>query len=611
MSLNYEQLGLKCGIEIHQQLEGKKLFCSCPTLIREDAAHFTILRQIRAAAGESGTVDVAALQEMKKGRSFTYNGHQDSTCLVELDESPPELLNGEAFLTALQVGKLLNGKFVDRVQVMRKTVVDGSNTTGFQRTALIARDGKIESSLGAIGIPTIILEEDSCRILSENPTEVAYTLDRLGIPLMEIGTTPDIKTPEHCKEVAEKIGLLIRSTGKAKRGLGTIRQDVNVSIKGGNRVEIKGAQDLKTLPLLVEMEALRQNSLLEIADELSKRRAKKETPTIVDLTTHLKNSGAKIIKKTVENGGSVLGIRLTGFARLVGKELQPKRRLGTEFSDRAKVVAGVGGIIHSDEDLSKYGLESREAEQIRHHLGCLDDDAFVLVADAKERAERALGGVILRANEALDGVPCEVRKANPDCTTSYLRPMPGAARMYPETDVQPVEITREVLEDVELPELIEDKMKRYEKMGLGKDLAELAARSEQAGLFDKFTASFLELKPAYIAEVILTSAKTIKRNHNIDISPTEDDYRALFAALAGGQITKESVLDVLKENIPVAEAIHKHHVISDTELRAGLKKIVQENPGVPFNTLIGIAMKHYRGKAPGEKINQFLKALAA
>jgi len=609
--MNYEQLGLKCGIEIHQQLEGKKLYCGCPTVIRDDTPHFTIARQFRAAAGEAGQVDLAALQEVKKGRQFTYHGYQDTTCLVELDESPPEFVNGDAFITALQVSKMLGAKPVDNVRVMRKTIVDGSNVSGFQRTALIAQHGRIDSSLGPIVIQTVILEEDACRNLSESPTEVNYGLDRLGIPLLEINTTPGIKSPEHCKEVAEKIGLLVRSTGKAKRGLGTIRQDVNVSIAGGNRVEIKGAQELRALPKLVENEAMRQKNLLEIREELQKRGAKKIIAEIRDVTPAVRNAGSKFIKKTLEANGVILGIKLPGFARLVGREVQPNRRLGTELSDRAKIVAGVGGIIHSDEDFSTYGIEQREIDFVKHELGCLDNDAFVLVADQKTRAERALQAVAERANEALEGVPCEVRKANPDDTTSYLRPMPGAARMYPETDVPPVSVIRQMLDAIELPELIEDKAKRYVQMGMGKDLAELAARSEKAGMIDYFATQLLEIKPAYIAELIMTAAKTIKRNHNIDINPTEQDFRALFGALAGGQITKESVLDVLKENKPVAEAIHDYHVISDTELRSALKKIVQENPGVQFNALIGIAMRQLRGKAPGEKITQFLKALAS
>jgi glutamyl-tRNA(Gln) amidotransferase subunit E len=610
VALNYEQLGLKCGIEIHQQLEGKKLFCSCPTALREDEPHFTAIRNLRASAGEAGQVDVAALQEMKKGRRYVYHGYQDTTCLVELDESPPEKLNPEAFDTALQVSKLLKAKIVDCMQFMRKTVVDGSNTSGFQRTALVSRNGVIESSLGPIGIPTICLEEDSCRPVSENAKEVVWALDRLGIPLMEIGTTPDIKTPEQCKEVCEKIGLILRSTGKAKRGIGTIRQDVNVSIKGGNRIEVKGVQDLKSIPQIIENEVIRQKSLIEIKEELGKRRVKKFEANIKDITEDIKNSGSKVIKKAIESGGVILGIMLPGFARLVGKEVQPGRRLGTEFSDRAKVIAGVGGIFHSDE-LPNYGITDREVELLKHELGCLENDAFVIVADTKERSEKALKAVADRANEAIDGVPCEVRGETKDGNTVYQRPMPGAARMYPETDVPMTRITRQIVDSVKLPELIEDKMKRFEKMGIGKDLAELTARSEKADLFDKFVTDYLELKPAYIAEVLMTSAKTIKRNFNVDISPSEQDFLELFAALASGQISKESVLEILKENKPVCETLPKYQNMSDNELRAELKKIILENKGMPYNALIGAAMKKLRGKASGEKIAQFLKALSS
>ncbi len=608
--INYEQLGLKCGIEIHQQLEGKKLFCKCPTIIREDKPHFTAIRNLRAAAGEAGQIDIAAMQEMKKGRQYVYHGYQDTTCLVELDESPPEKINPDAFRTALQVSKLLKANIVDCAQFMRKTVVDGSNTSGFQRTALIARNGILESSLGPINIPTICLEEDSCRPITESTTEVVWSLDRLGIPLMEIGTSPDIKTPEQCREVCEKIGLLLRSTGNAKRGIGTIRQDVNVSIKGGNRIEVKGVQDLKSIPLIIEREVIRQKSLIDIKEELEKRRAKKFEGEIKDVSDVIKNSGSKVIRKAIETNGMILGIMLPKFARLVGKEIQPGRRLGTEFSDRAKVIAGVGGIFHSDE-LPNYGITDREVEFVRQSLGCLDDDAFVIVADSAERAKRALQAVIERANEAIIGVPCEVRGANPDNNTTYQRPMPGAARMYPETDIPMTKITKEIINAIKMPELIEDKIKRFEKMGIGKDLAELTAKSEKSDLFDKYVTDFLELKPAYIAEVLMTSAKTIKRNYNIDISPSEQDFLELFAALASGQISKESVLEILKENKPVCEVLPKYKNISDTELRSVLKKIILENKGMPYNALIGIAMKNLRGKAPGEKIAQFLKALSS
>ena len=255
--MDYQKIGLKCGIEIHQQLEGKKLFCNCPTLLRDDKPDFELKRKLRASAGESGKIDIAARQEQIRNKTFVYQGYSDTTCLVETDSEPPHALNQNSLYTTLQLSKLVNANVSPVVQVMRKTVVDGSNTSGFQRTALIARNGEVETSEGIVRIDNISLEEDACKIVSETETEKIYKLDRLGIPLIEIGTAPDIKTPEQAQETAKKLGMLLRSLPNVKRGLGTIRQDVNVSIKGGNRIEAKGAQDLRMIPTLVNLEIKR------------------------------------------------------------------------------------------------------------------------------------------------------------------------------------------------------------------------------------------------------------------------------------------------------------------------------------------------------------------
>ncbi len=328
MILDWKALGLKCGIEIHQQLEGKKLFCSCPTTIRDDPSHFTVHRKLRAVAGEAGEVDVAAAQEMQKGKTFTYEGFEDTTCLVELDEEPPHDVNDDALITALQTSLVLKATPVDQLHLMRKTVVDGSNTSGFQRTGLIARNGTLTTEHGTVTIPTISLEEDASRIIKNSPTNTLYRLDRLGIPLIEIGTGPEIKDPDQCKEVAEALGMILRSTGRVKRGLGTIRQDVNVSIAGGVRVEIKGAQDLKLLPTLVAYEVLRQKTLLELKDELVKRKASVSSK-IENVTHILAAVDSAVIKSALSAQGVVLGITLPGFHGLIGKEVQPGRRLGT------------------------------------------------------------------------------------------------------------------------------------------------------------------------------------------------------------------------------------------------------------------------------------------
>jgi len=274
--INYEQLGFKCGLEIHQQLEGKKLFCNCLTLNSDKEPDIKVERKLRAVAGETGEIDVAAQHEMSKNRKFIYESNSEGTCLVEYDEEPPHLLNSEALETALKIALLLNAKIVDEIQVMRKTVIDGSNVSGFQRTALIAMDGNLESSLGKITIPTICIEEEAAQKLEEGKGFVRYRLDRLGIPLIEIATGTEIKNPEHAKEVASHIGMVLRSVEGIKRGLGTIRQDVNISIKEGARTEVKGFQDLRSIPKVIEYEVKRQLDAIKQGKKLSKEVRKAE-----------------------------------------------------------------------------------------------------------------------------------------------------------------------------------------------------------------------------------------------------------------------------------------------------------------------------------------------
>ena len=596
---------LKCGLEIHQQLEGRKLFMATPTLMRDDPPQGIVRRRLRALAGEMGEIDIAALAEMRKERTFVYE-YYDTNSLVELDEAPPVRMSQDALSATLQFAKMVAGRPVDQVNVMRKTVVDGSNTSGFQRTALIARNGMLKLAWGEVTIPTICLEEDAARQISQDAESVTYRLDRLGIPLIEIATGPDMHAPEQVIETAETIGMLLRSTGRAKRGLGTIRQDVNVSIRGGRRVEIKGAQDLKLIPELVKNEALRQHGLLAIAAQL---KGKPIAVTLfTDLTSVCEGVASPVIANALKAKAAVIGVRLPGAAGLLGTELLPNRRYGTELSDHARVHAGVKGIIHSDEKMEKYGLDQARVDEIRKRLACEERDAFVLVAAPKQQAEKALSAVIERHNTAFDGVPSEVRGPNADATTTYQRPMPGAARMYPETDIPTEPISKALWEEIKVPERIDQRAARYVKMGLAKDLADLAARSESFASFEQFARQFAMLSPAYIAETYFTSARTITRSFSIDISPTDADFEMLFAAVSSGQLAKEAVLDVLKENKPVTEILGRFRPLNDVEVDAVLEKIIAANPGKSYNAMIGFAMKELRGKVPGNKVAERLKA---
>jgi len=602
--MNYKELGLKCGLEIHQQLEGKKLFCSCPTIIRDDEADFVIQRKLRASAGEDGKVDIAAQQEQLKGKTFSYQGY-DTTCLVETDCEPPHQVNSEALVAALRLCKIVDAEVFPVLQVMRKTIIDGSNTSGFQRTALLAKDGKIQTSSGVVRITNISIEEDSCKIISESAEEKIYSLDRLGIPLIEIGTAPDIISPEQCQEAAKKIGMLLRSLPNVKRGLGTIRQDVNVSIKGGTRIEIKGAQDLRQLPLLVELEVKRQEELLKIRDELKKV----TLPAFhtVEVSSLFVHSAANVIKNTLDKKGVILAIKLPGFAGYIGREVQPGRRLGTEFSDWAKVRAAVGGIFHSDE-LPRYGITENEVASVKQKLGCKAGDAFVMVADMEKKARLALEAVHDRAQQVLKGVPAEVRKANADGTTTYLRPIPGAARMYPETDVP---LIKPDLSQIELPELLEEKMQRFHtSLGLSKDLAEFAAKSEKVELFEELVESYPTIKPAFIAETLISTPLDIKRQFHHDPEKlTEQDFRDVFKYLKEGKIHKDIVLDVLIDMITDKFDLKRYASLGTEDIHKELLKIVSENKGAPFSALMGLAMKRLAGKASGQFISEQLRKI--
>ncbi len=603
-----ENVELKIGVEVHQQLEGKKLFCDCSTLLRDDAPQYVIKRKLRAVVGETGEVDVAAAHEMAKGQTYAYEGYNDSTCLIELDEAPPRGMNADALRKVLQFLKLTKAKLVDEVQVMRKTVVNGSNTSGFQRTALVGYDGVVDVGGEKVRIATVCLEEDACRDVHRTHEEVTYRLDRLGIPLMEIATEPDIRSPEQCERVLEHIGLMLRSIPGVKRGLGTIRQDVNVSTKGAPRIEIKGAQDLRMVPTLVRNEVQRQQNLLKIKQELMARIKTKVELVSVDVTNELKSSSSKVIQDALKKGGRVIGLRLPQFHGLIGKETQPGKRFGTELSERAKIAAGVQGLFHSDE-LPAYGITEEEKKCVAKALQCSSDDGFVLIAAEKERAVKGIDAVKVRVEQAFVGVPKEVRKANMDGTTSFLRPMPGAARMYPETDVLPVRVKD--FDKVLAPKLITERAAELERVHkLGKDLAAKIVRSPYLDVFEELVSSSLA-KPAFIAETLVSFGPELSRNYGVDSEKvTESDLQTVLTAFGEGRIAKESIVPLLVD-VAGGKGLHvdKYALLSDDDVKMVLKDLLVKKKGLPVNALIGEAMKVLKGKADGQKVVELLKKL--
>ncbi|MBI5227373.1 Glu-tRNA(Gln) amidotransferase subunit GatE [Candidatus Micrarchaeota archaeon] len=531
---------MKIGIEIHSRLLSDKLFCNCPSTLTEDQSpEIKIERMLHPVLSELGESDRTGIAEFKKGKTFEYWAYRNCNCLVETDEEPPHPLNSDALKIVLQIAMQLNATPVDEVQIMRKMVIDGSNTSGFQRTSLIALNGHIESSKGTINIPMIALEEESSGIVSSSENRAVYRLDRLGIPLVEISTSPDIKDGAHLVEVAEKIGLILRATGKVARGLGTIRQDVNVSTEGGSRVEIKGAQDLKMLPPLVDIEVKRQLELVKILVELRERKALPIKSEVVDVTKILHSANSPLIINGLKAGAVVLAQKLPLHKGILGREIAPGKRYGTELSDYAK-RAGVKGLIHSDENLDKYSFSETEITQLRSILDLSDADAFVMVVAPAEQAQKALSYVIERAN--MDHVPEETRRANPDGTSTFMRPLPGRARLYPETDIPPTRLTQEFLQSLDRGESLEDKKAKLEKL-LNPDLAKTMLRSRNLHLFEKLVE--LGADPMMAATTLENTLVSLRRD-GIEFNDLEKTLKDLFGEYKKGSFVKAAIPDVLK-----------------------------------------------------------------
>jgi glutamyl-tRNA(Gln) amidotransferase subunit E len=613
--LDYEKLGLKMGLEVHQQLNTKrKLFCPCKCDLTSKNPEFKVLRNLRPTQSELGKIDSAAFEEAKRKLSFIYEAYTHETCLVEADEEPPHPLNMEALEISLILASLLNMHVVDEFHVMRKQVIDGSNTGGFQRTGLVASCGILETEYGDVVIENLCLEEDAARRIGHEKCMVTFRLDRLGIPLVEITTDPSMKHPEQVKDVAYQIGQVLRST-KVKRGLGTIRQDLNISIKEGARVEIKGVQDLDLIPEMVDNEVMRQINLLKIRDELIKRCASVEDK-LYDVAGVLSNSGSLIIEKAE----SVFAVKLKGFKGLIGMEIQPGRRFGTELAGYAKKM-GVSGLFHTDE-LPAYGIKESEVKALNQFLGTDLNDAFILIADDKEKVINALQVVQRRAKIALGGVPEETRKATADGNTEYLRPLPTASRMYVETDIPAKSISKDLLEHIKanLPELPEEKKARLIKeYSLSEDLAAQLVKTDRADSFEEIKQQ-VNADSTTLASTLAYTLKELKRD-GCDTEKLNNSVMIdLFNLLVKGKISKDAIPQILEnickeDNSPQKAAESLNLIMLSAEdvekiiaeiVESGKEMISNRGMGA-MGPLMGMAMKKLKGKADGKLVNKLLK----
>ncbi|MGO8807097.1 MAG: Glu-tRNA(Gln) amidotransferase subunit GatE [Candidatus Bathyarchaeia archaeon] len=627
MTVDYTKVGLKVGLEIHQQLNAKtKLFCSCPPELFKGEPEITFLRRLRPTQSELGQVDPAAYFEFQKGVRILYESNKTSSCLVEMDEEPPHPINLQAVEILLTVSLMMNASPVDEIHVMRKTVIDGSNTTGFQRTCTIASDGWIKVGEKVIPIQALFLEEDAARKTGtqDEGKTIRYRIDRLGIPLIEIATGPVIYSPMEAQEVALVIGRILRDTGKVMRGLGTIRQDVNVSLPNGALIEIKGVQELELISTVIEYEVNRQLGLIEVKEELARRGVKIDAlkAELVDVTEIFKETKSKVIRKAVDKNQKVMAVKLPCFAGLLKRELMPDFRVGTELSDRAKFWGRVGGIFHSDE-MPNYGITPEEVEAVREAVCAGEADCFVFVADTAENATDALKAVVERSQELIKGVPAETRTAKDDGTTRYMRPRPGAARMYPETDIPPQPITNELLDKIRsnLPEPAEKKVTRITKQyGLNEKLAKQLADSEYMFLFEDL-AGISGVSASTAAAFLTETLKALKREGIQIDAVNEDQIKAIFQAIGSGELAKEALSNVFgwlskndDKNVHDAIAALGLKMFTEADLVPIVDRVLEANKAQvekigkgAFGMLMGAVMKEVRGKANPELVAKLLK----
>ncbi len=636
----YVSLGFKCGLEIHQQLlTQKKLFCHCPAGLYSNKYDVEILRHMRPTLSELGEYDGTALMEFKTKKEIIYRLNNKSACTYEFDDTPPFAMNEEALDIALEIAILLQCNLVSELHISRKQYLDGSIPTGFQRTTILGVDGKIPYKNKKIRIYQLGLEEDSCREISDAGHIRIYNTDRLGMPLIETVTYPDIKDPWEAAEVAEVIRRLTRVTGKVRTGIGATRQDVNVSIKNGTRIEIKGVPRIPLIPKLVHNEAMRQKSLLEIKEKLRKKGFSNTSykANFCDVTNILKKTKYKPIKEAIENSSLVKAILLPGFKNILSYETQPDVLFEQEISDRVRVIACLDTMpnIISTETRGA-NLSHTEWEKITTQLGSKNQDAIVIVWGNKQDSETGMKEIEIRAKEAIIGIPSETRQALPNGTNGFERILPGPNRMYPDTDLPPISIADKRIKRISavIPEPPWKKEKRYIKLKLSEDVIALLVVSKYSKLFDKIV-NDLKVAPVLVGVTIIQRLKHLRRK-GVNINKISDaQIYQMFEAYKKNRFSKEIIPALLEKIATLSDkksTVHyelgfekaykklKINPISIKELQIEIKNAYKTYAKVLYKSkvnmrprmerfLMGKIMNKVIGKVDGKTVRNELKKI--
>ena len=547
---DYAAIGLMGGLEVHQQLQTRrKLFCRCPAGRYSSEYDCEVLRHMRPTLSELGEYDGTALMEKKTRKNIFYRIHHATVCTYEIDDTPPFFPDEEAVDIALEISLLLNLNIVGEMHIARKQYLDGSIPTGFQRTAILGVDGWIPYRGRRIGMRQLSLEEDSCREVSDEGHDRVLLTDRLGMPLIEAVTEPDMRTPQEIAEVCQIIRLVCRSTGRVRTGYGAGREDVNVSVRGGTRVEIKGVPQISRIPLLVYNEAMRQCALLHIRDELKRRGVTPDTfeSAAFDVTRQIARTNYPPIREAIQQGHRVRCVRLRGFAGLLNHPTQEHTTFAKEFSDRVRVIACLSrlpNLVHSDTAADL--LAVRDWKDLGKRTNRGEQDALILVWGSPADVRTACDEIVIRARAATQGIPNDTRQAFKDGTTGFERVLPGAERMYPDTDLPPMAITADRLDRIHetLPVRVWERQEWYRSLGLPEDVIEPLCVSSWAELFQRIVVE-LGVDPVFAGVVLVQRFKALRRDGLAPAALSDADVFEVFGAHAEGQLTRAGVLQVL------------------------------------------------------------------
>ena len=618
---DYAAIGFKSGLEIHQQLlTSKKLFCRCPAGRYSTAYNAEILRHMRPTLSELGEYDGTALMEFKTRKEIIYRIHRDTVCTYEMDDTPPFELNGEALDIALGIGLLYGCSMVDEIHIARKQYLDGSIPTGFQRTTIVGVNGTIPYKGRTIGIVQLGLEEDACREVCDAGHLRTYLTDRLGMPLIETVTAPDMRNPREVAEVAELLRRLARSTGRVRTGPGAARQDVNVSVNGGTRIEIKGVPRIPSVPLLTYNEAMRQCNLLALRDELHRRSITRDTFTskIEDFTKALGKTRYTPLHDALDAGSVAVAVLLKGFKGLLRWQTQTDTYFAKEISDRVRVVAcltRLPNIIHSDSPGET--IASSEWQAIRKTMSASSEDTLVIVWGDRQDADTGASEIAIRAQEATIGIPSETRQAYGDGTNGFERILPGPDRMYPDTDLPPIRITAErlVATKIGVPSSFWERERRYTNLGIPPDTVIPLSISPLASLFDTAVKEW-KVSPKLAAVVLIQLPKRVSRKMGRRVDFSVDQMSEILRWFATGRLAKEGIGPMLLSvgNGDTLSARDLPSPCTDTELRELIDAASREIPTVTLrhperaqDLLMGMVMKKARGRIDGSEVARQVK----